>query len=86
MFFKLEYNVTDGQADCTIALLRANSYIDKTLRDGSVISVRDEDDVDTLGTSSFSLQIPEDTSKVFKYINGSEEISQAKQSLLENLN
>lgn len=85
MFFKLEYNVTDGQADCTLTLLRANSYIDKTLSDGRVISVRNEDDVDTLGASSFSLQIPEETPKVFKYINGSEEISQAKQNLLEIL-
>ena len=85
MFFKLQHNITNGEAICALKLLRCNSYVNKTLSDGSVIKARDEAEVDTLGTTTFSLSIPENENRIFKYINNSAEMEEAKQFLLDQL-
>lgn len=85
MFFKLQHTVTDGVANCTLELLRVNSYVNRTLANGKIIKARNEDDIDLLGVTTFSVSIPEDEPRVFRCINRSPEMETAKQYLINEL-
>lgn len=85
MFFKLQRNKIDGVVNCTLNLCRANSYADKVLNDGSIIKVRNNDDVDILATTTFSLSIPEEETRILRYINNAPEMKAAQQFLLDQL-
>ena len=76
----------DGQvANCGLDLRQPNTYVDRTLSDGRVISVPDEATMNVLGSTTFSLNIPESENNHVRYINKSNEIKQAQAQLRANL-
>lgn len=86
MHFKLTYTMEGQVANCGLDLRQPSTYIDRTLSDGSIISVPDEATTTVLGSTTFSVNIPESEKNHVRYINRSNEIRQAQAHLRANLN
>ena len=85
MHFKLTYTMEGQVANCDLDLRQPNTYVDRTLSDGRVISVPDQATMTILGSTTFSVNIPESENDHSRYINKSNEIKQAQAQLRANL-